>query len=64
MSVGPHDKETIDNHPLRYSPLTSEIEAILFARSMSRRLEGYTLETALEIAEAMTKRMVAAIVKR
>jgi hypothetical protein len=44
---------TIDEHPLRYSKITNEIEAILFRRSLQRRLGGYTLETALEIAEQL-----------
>lgn len=44
---------TIDEHPLRYAKITSEIEQILFRRSLERRLGGYTLETALEIAEQL-----------
>lgn len=41
----------IDKHPLRYSSLVSKIEDILLHRFMSNRLNGYTLETAIEIAE-------------
>jgi hypothetical protein len=44
---------TIDEHPLRYAKITSEIEAVLFRRSLERRLGGFTLETALEIAERL-----------
>lgn len=44
---------TMDEHPLRYAKITSEIESVLFRRSLERRLGGYTLETALEIAERL-----------
>lgn len=44
---------TIDEHPLRYAKITSDIESILFRRSLERRLGGYVLETALEIAERL-----------
>lgn len=40
----------LDRHPLRYSPLTAEIEKILTRRLLAKRIEGYTLEAALEIA--------------
>ncbi len=40
----------IDKHPLRYSPVTVEIEKILMRRMHGNRLDGYTLETAVEIA--------------
>lgn len=43
----------LDDHPLRYAAITSEIEKILFRRSLEKRLGGYTLETSLEIAEAL-----------
>lgn len=33
--------------------IRSEIEAILFHRVVARRIEGYTLETAQEIAEKL-----------
>jgi len=42
---------TINNHPLRYSELATKIEGILFRRALEKRLDGYTLATALEIAE-------------
>lgn len=44
---------TLDEHPLRYAKVTQEIEAVLFRRSLEKRLGGYTLETALEIAERL-----------
>lgn len=40
----------IDKHPLRYSPVTAEIEKILTRRVHAKRFDGYTLETAIEIA--------------
>jgi len=43
----------LDEHPLRYAAITNTVEQILFRRSLERRLGGYTLETALEIAEAL-----------
>jgi hypothetical protein len=43
----------LDDHPLRYAGITNEIEKILFRRSLDKRLGGYTLETSLEIAEAL-----------
>ena len=36
--------------------LETTIENILFRRSCSRRLEGYTLETTLEIVQALQQR--------
>lgn len=44
---------TLDEHPLRYAKITKDIEAVLFRRSLEKRLGGYTLETAVEIAEAI-----------
>ena len=44
---------TLDEHPLRYAEITSRIEQVLFRRSIERRLGGYTLETAIEIAQAL-----------
>ena len=44
----------LDKHPLRYSPVTAEIEKILTRRMHKKRLDGYTLETALEIAALVT----------
>jgi hypothetical protein len=43
----------IDDHPLRYAKITDAIEAILFRRSLEKRLGGYVLETAIEIAESI-----------
>jgi hypothetical protein len=45
---------SIDTHPLRYAKITKDIERVLYRRSLERRLGGYTLETALEIAECLT----------
>ena len=42
---------SIDKHPLRYSPLRDRIERVLFRRALEGRLDGYTLETSIEIAE-------------
>jgi hypothetical protein len=38
------------------STLETTIESILFRRSCSGRLEGYTLETTLEIVQALQQR--------
>lgn len=46
-------KVAVDLHPLRHSKLTADIERILYRRSLEKRLDGYTLETALEIAETI-----------
>lgn len=47
---------TIDDHKLRYSQLVIRvIEPILFRRTLENRLVGGTLETAIEIAEAVEK---------
>jgi len=47
---------TIDEHPLRYNQLAlSVIEPILFRRMLENRLVGSSLETAIEIAEAVQK---------
>jgi len=48
----------VDKHPLRYTPLTEEIEAILIRRAYEKRLDGYTLDTAVEIAELVTRRLI------
>lgn len=46
----------IDDHPLRYSQIVlSVIEPVLFRRTLENRLVGSTLETALEIADAVQK---------
>lgn len=47
-------ERSIDGHPLRYAPITREIEQILYRRALQKELEGYTLATAIEIAEAVT----------
>jgi hypothetical protein len=44
---------TIDEHPLRYARETQIIEAILFRRALQKKLDGYVLEAALEIALAL-----------
>ena len=41
----------IDDHELRYSPLAAEIEKVLMRRLFQERLDGYVLETAIELAE-------------
>jgi hypothetical protein len=46
---------SIDEHPLRYSQTTREIEQILIRRLFEKRLDGYTLEAAIEIADAVSK---------
>jgi len=46
--------ENIDKHPLRYSPLRDQIEGILLRRHFDKRLDGYFLETSLEIAETLS----------
>lgn len=45
--------DNIDAHPLRYAKLTQAIERVLFRRAMAKRLDGETLATAIEIAEAI-----------
>lgn len=50
MSVIPR-YENIDKHPMRYSPIVSEIERILMQRLYYNRIDGYVLETAIQIAE-------------
>lgn len=45
--------EHIDQHPLRYSTLAQTIEQILLSRLHHKRLDGYTLETAIHIADAI-----------
>jgi hypothetical protein len=44
---------TIDQDPLRYSPLEQAIEKVLFRRCLEKRIDGYTLETSVEIAHAV-----------
>ena len=44
---------SIDDHPLRNSVLAQTIESILLTRLHNKRLDGYTLETALAIADAI-----------
>lgn len=54
---------TIDEHPLRYSQLVQAIESVLFGRALDHKLSGYTLPTALEIAEVVTKEFAATTYK-
>lgn len=42
-----------DQHPQRYSRLRGLIEEILVRRLFENRLDGYTLETALQIIDTM-----------
>lgn len=57
MSTVTRDKwqppANIDEHPLRYTPLATAIERIIIRRLHLRRIDGYTIETALEIADAI-----------
>lgn len=43
--------ENIDAHPLRYAAVTDAIEQILSTRLFEKRLDGYLLETSIQIAE-------------
>lgn len=43
----------IDDHPLRYSPLAVAIERVISRRCLQDRIDGYTLETSLEAAQAV-----------
>ena len=43
--------DNIDKHPLRHTLMRQSIEDILARRLHQKRLDGYTLETSLEIAE-------------
>lgn len=54
---------TIDEHPLRYSQLADAIESVLFRRALDHTLLGYTLPTALEIADVVTKQFAATAYK-
>ena len=42
---------SIDDHELRYAPLTAEIERVIVRRLFQNRLDGYVFETALELAQ-------------
>lgn len=44
---------SIDKHPLRYSPIERAVEAVLFRRSLEKRIDGYVLETSIEVAQAV-----------
>lgn len=44
---------TIDEHPLRYSTLVRTIESVLLTRLHNKRLDGYTLETAIQIVDSI-----------
>jgi hypothetical protein len=52
--------ENLDKHPLRYSPLRIAIESILLRRIIEQRISGFTLEAALEIADAVRELQEAA----
>ena len=43
----------IDDHPKRYDPTRDAIELVLIRRIASERLDGYTLETSLEIMDVL-----------
>jgi hypothetical protein len=43
----------IDDHPLRYSPLAVAIERVIFRRCLRDKIDGYALETSLEVAQAV-----------
>jgi len=45
--------KNLDEHPKRYSPLQGKIETILLRRIYEGKHDGYTLETSLEILDAM-----------
>jgi hypothetical protein len=53
-------RAALNEHPLRYARITSTIEQVLFRRSLEKRLGGYVLETAIEIAEAIVGTQCAA----
>jgi hypothetical protein len=44
---------SIDDHPLRHSPLAVVIERVISRRCIRDRIDGYTLETSLEVAQAI-----------
>lgn len=41
----------IDDHKLRHSALMQDIERVIFRRVCSGKIDGYTLDAAVEIAE-------------
>lgn len=43
----------VDAHPMRYTPEQREVERILTRRLIEKRLDGFTLESSLEILEAL-----------
>lgn len=45
--------ENIDAHPDRYSPLQGAIENILLTRLHQGKLNGYVLETSIQIMDAV-----------
>lgn len=45
--------DNIDAHPDRYSPLRSAIESILLTRMHQGKLDGYVLETSIQIVDAV-----------
>lgn len=44
---------SLDTHPLRYSTMVRTIESVLLTRLHNKRLDGYTLETAIQIADSI-----------
>lgn len=43
--------KSLDDHELRNSPLLHAIETVILRRLYEKRIDGYTLETALELAD-------------
>lgn len=41
----------VDDHPLRYSSLVRAVERIIIRRVFANRVDGFTLEMALELAD-------------
>jgi hypothetical protein len=44
-----------DDHPLRYHPLREAIEEVLTRRALENKLQGYTLDTSIELLELIYK---------
>lgn len=45
------DGSDVDRHPFRYAPLRGELERVLALRLHNKRLDGYLLETSLDLLE-------------
>jgi hypothetical protein len=43
----------VDSHPKRYAPEQNKVERILTRRLSEKRLDGFTLETSLEILDTL-----------